>query len=199
MTVEAAPVPPAAAQRRRIFFALWPDPVVAGKLHRLGREAQAHCGGRPMRRDTLHLTLAFLGEVDDAGFAAALAAADEVAAATDTSAGTAAALTIDRLACWKHNHIVWAGCDEVPPPLADLASRLAVALRGRGFRLDSRPFAAHVTLLRNARCGAEPAAPQPFEWRVADFVLVESHLGADGARYEIVGRWPLAGATMPAS
>lgn len=190
---------PAPPRRRRIFFALWPDPVVAAKLHGLGRQAQGLCGGRPMRRDTLHLTLAFLGEVDAAGFEAAVGAADEVAAATDGSAGTAAALTIDRLACWKHNHIVWAGCDVVPPPLAVLASGLGATLRGRGFRLDSRPFAAHVTLLRNARCGAELAVPVPFEWPVGEFVLVESHLGAEGARYEIVGRWPLAGATMPAS
>jgi 2'-5' RNA ligase len=187
---------PAARPRRRIFFALWPDAAVAAQLHRLGGEAQARCGGRRMRRDTLHLTLAFLGDVDAEGFDAAVAAADDVAAelarkvGADGTAG--ATLTIDRLACWKHNHIVWAGCDDVPPPLAALAGDLAGALRGRGFQLDSRPFAAHVTLLRNARCDAELPPPAPFGWPVADFALVESRLGAAGAQYEVVRRWALA-------
>ena len=225
---------------RRIFFALWPEPEVARKLHALSGAAHAVCGGRRMRRDTLHMTLAFLGDVAAALFDGACAAADEVAeklgdagawsrgpacgdataeadAATATSefgvgiplAGAtpplrgapsaasgrpgATPMPIDRLAYWKHNHIVWAGCDEAPPAVATLADELGSALRQRGFQLDSRRFAAHVTLLRNARCEGDLPAATPFEWPVRDFVLVQSHLDPAGARYEVVKRWPLAG------
>jgi 2'-5' RNA ligase len=180
---------------RRIFFALWPEPAVARRLHALSAVAHAACGGRRMRSDTLHLTLAFLGEVDAARFDLACAIADEVAAgggiAADEYQGEV--LRIDRLAWWKHNHIVWAGCDEVPPALAALADALVAALRGSGFVLDSRRFAAHVTLLRNANCAGEMAPIEAFDWPVRDFVLVQSQLEREGAKYEIVRRWPLPG------
>ncbi len=185
----------AAEATRRIFFALWPEAAVARQLHALGGAAHAVCGGRRMRLDTLHMTLAFLGDIDAAQFDAACAAADEIAvkgmeteAATKVGAGDTPML-IDRLAHWKHNHIVWAGCDEAPAAVATLADTLAAALRQRGFQLDSRPFAAHVTLLRNARCGGELPPMAAFEWPVRDFVLVQSHLDPAGAQYEIVRRW----------
>jgi 2'-5' RNA ligase len=173
---------------RRIFFALWPEPDVARHLDALSAAAHAVCGGRRMRRDTLHLTLAFLGDVDGLQFDAACAAAD-AASAKVGSGGTA--LQIDRVAHWKHNHIVWAGCDAVPGLIASLADELVAALRQSGFQLDSRPFAAHVTLLRNAHCDGALPSPAPVEWPVRDFVLVQSRLDPAGARYEIVRRWPL--------
>ncbi|WP_144632279.1 2'-5' RNA ligase family protein [Bordetella genomosp. 13] len=46
----------------RIFFALWPEGRARDALAPWQQRAHAHCGGRPMRPDTLHLTLAFLGE-----------------------------------------------------------------------------------------------------------------------------------------
>jgi 2'-5' RNA ligase len=175
---------------RRIFFALWPPAEVAKRLYQLSAEAHASCGGRRMQRDTLHLTLAFLGEVDGARFDLACAIADELAASGEPQSQL---LRIDRLAFWKHNHIVWAGCDEVPPALAALADDLAGALRAGGFALESRRFAAHVTLLRNAACAGPLAAIDAFDWPLRQFVLVQSRLDPGGAKYEIVRRWPLPG------
>ena len=47
----------------RLFFALWPDETTQGALYRTGKWMHKHWGGRLMRRDTLHLTLAFLGSM----------------------------------------------------------------------------------------------------------------------------------------
>jgi 2'-5' RNA ligase len=33
--------------------------------------------------------------------------------------------------------------------------------------------------------------PQSIGWPVREFVLAESRLSSSGARYQIVGRWPL--------
>src|SRR5690606_7323542 len=51
---------------RRVFFALWPDARTAAVLSGWAQDAHAMCGGRIMRPDTLHLTLAFLGMVPHA-------------------------------------------------------------------------------------------------------------------------------------
>lgn len=45
----------------RLFFALWPDAATGDALSRTGKLLHQHWGGRLMRADTLHITLAFLG------------------------------------------------------------------------------------------------------------------------------------------
>ena len=127
-------VPPLGPQRR-LFFALWPDPAVRRQFVSLQGDARAVSGGRAMKPETLHLTLAFLGGVD----ADRVPAAAAVAAALKMSAFD---LSIDRLACWHHKHIVWAGMDKVPEPLGQLAAALSggLPLHGlwaRGVRFQS--------------------------------------------------------------
>lgn len=174
--------PPEAAAERRVFFALWPPAGVASQLHAAAGAAQAACGGRAMRRETLHITLAFLGGI----------AAPRLADAEDAASRTMAPafeMTLDRLGYWKHNRILWAGCMVAPAALVDLAGALAARLTSAGFRLDERPFAVHATLLRNAACATPPALAATIRWPVIDFALVESH---GGSRYEVLRRWPLA-------
>ncbi len=177
---------------QRVFFALWPEADVAAALHATAQAVHANCGGRIMRPDTLHLTLAFLGDVDAAQLGAAQEAATDVAGKVgpgDT------AMVLDRLGCWGHNRIVWAGCGETPLLLAALADALAQQLRGRGFRLDARPFAAHVSLLRNARCDVALPSLAELPWPVRDFVLVASapapQLEPKRPHYRVLRRWPL--------
>lgn len=135
-----------------------------------------------MRRETLHLTLAFLGDIPAQRINVARNAADGIAAAPFV-------LPLDHLGYWPRNRILWAGGDCLP--LATLADALGRNLRAAGFRLEDRPFAAHVTLLRDAHCVPVPLLTRPIEWGVSEFVLAESNRSTEGARYEIVGRWPL--------
>lgn len=167
------------AQRHRVFFAVWPDAATAARLDQLGHQAHAKLSGRRMRRDTLHMTLAFIGEVSQARI--------------ETLRQTAArlredsfSLQIDRIDCWRHNRIVWAGCRQTPPALSRLAGQLAA---GCGVT-EAREFAAHVTLLRDAQCLLPPEF-EPIVWPVREFVLVESKLSDKGAHYDIIDRWPL--------
>lgn len=175
----------AAPGKRRVFFALWPGAAVLHRLDQAGRAAQQHCGGRRMRRDTLHLTLAFIGNVP----AQRIPELEGIAGAIRAPAFELALDRIDRVA--KKN-IVWAAASNVPEALLHLAAELNVHLKMAGFHVEERPFAAHVTLLRNARCDGERTAAVPVAWRVEDFVLAESELKPEGASYRIIGRWPLA-------
>lgn len=170
---------------RRVFFALWPPDAAAERLHAAALAAHAACGGKAMRRENLHITLAFLGNVT----ADRYAAAESVAAAIDAPGF---ALELDELGWWKHNRILWAGCRAAPAALLGLADTLAARLRATGFVLDERPYAVHATLLRNARCPPPlPTLDVPIAWTATDFALVESVPGPGGSRYTVRRRWPL--------
>lgn len=171
----------------RVFFALWPDDDVARQFDEAGRQAHQALGGRRMRRETLHLTLAFVGDVAPER----LAALREIAGSTRLPAF---GLLFDRGQCLARKKIFWAAAGTVPPVLHELAASLAARLGAADFRTEERPFAAHVTLLRHARCekGKDlPAGNLRIDWPVRDFVLVESDLKPEGATYRILQRWPL--------
>lgn len=170
----------------RVFFALWPDAVTARRLHAHALDAQSRCGGRAMRRDTLHLTLAFIGDVTPARLGELLHVGDATAPAAFT-------LGIDRVGGWRHNRIVWAGAEQCPDPLAALVARLGAGLAAAGFPVERRPFAAHVTLLRNTREQPALSPLEPIPWNVEAFGLYRSRLGPEGARYEPVREWGVRG------
>lgn len=176
---------PMPAERMRVFFALWPDAATAAALHARGRALRAECGGRLMRRDTVHMTLAFLGDVATAR----LDVLEEVAGAVR---GERFALGLDRVGGWHGHRVLCSGCETVPPPLQALAAELSARLRAAGFELDARAFNPHVTLVRNALRSPGHAEAPPLRWPVASFVLVASERSADGAHYRVLGRWALA-------
>jgi RNA 2',3'-cyclic 3'-phosphodiesterase len=148
----------------RLFFALWPPPETAQALAQWAGALQ----GKPTAAEKIHLTLAFLG---DANPAAAEAAARVARAA-------AFELPIEAAGYWKHNKIVWVGPTETPSVLMNLANFL---------KAESRPFAAHVTLLRKAPPPASLPPLPAVRWPVREFALVKS----DYARYETLVRFPL--------
>ncbi len=177
----SAPQRPA---QMRVFFALWPDAASAAALQARGRELHAACGGRLMRRDTLHLTLAFVGEVPVARLGALEAVAESVR-------GERFALELDRVGSWHDHRIIWTGCAQVPLALQTLVQRLAAGLHAAGFTLEARAFKAHVTLVRKALRPPQRAETAPLRWQVASFVLVASEHDATSTHYRTLGRWPL--------
>jgi 2'-5' RNA ligase len=192
ISTKPEPAQPVAKRRRqRLFFALWPTPALAERLAALAEASQASCGGRTMRRETLHLTLAFIGELDEARLPALRAAAATLFAdAADTRAPRAFSLQLDQFGYWPHNRILWAGCSAPSAAVMALGEGLAAALQAAGFALEARAFLPHVTLLRDARSAALPAMPL-LPWSAHEVLLVRSDLSAGHAAYEIIDRWPL--------
>ncbi|MBZ0125045.1 MAG: RNA 2',3'-cyclic phosphodiesterase [Rhodocyclaceae bacterium] len=171
---------------RRVFFALWPDDGIARLFDEAGSRAHRSLKGRRMRRETLHLTLAFIGSIAPER----LAQLEDIASAIRLSPFD---LLFDRLQCLPRKKIAWASAGVLPAELRDLAANLNAQLKAAGFRTEERPFAAHVTLLRNADCAAGKTDDSlHIGWPVRDFVLAESELKPEGAHYRIIGRWPLA-------
>jgi 2'-5' RNA ligase len=167
----------------RLFFALWPPLGAAEALCAWARRAHRKTGGSAVRARNIHLTLAFLGEVDEARV-------------PDLKRlpiwGERHALPIERAGYWARNRILWVGPEETPAPAVTLAERLRDLLAAWNFRTERQPFAAHVTLLRKAR-EPEDLPPLPeLDWPVEECVLVQSELSAQGSHYAVVERYPLA-------
>jgi 2'-5' RNA ligase len=172
-----------ASETRRLFFALWPDEGVRARLEAL---RDGFSLGRPIAGRNLHLTLAFLGELDEAAQRCVLEAAARLTPQPFT-------LCLDEMGWFRRPQVLWVGASQTPAPLAGLVARLNEGLQACGFPPETRPYSAHVTLARKVHRGPPKAqAIPPVEWRVEEFVLVESILGQRGAEYQPLRRWPMA-------
>ena len=162
----------------RLFIALRFDEralkqltAVQGKLCR----SAARCS--PVQRDSLHMTLAFLGEVENARTAALKHILDSLDPAPRS-------LRFDTVGSFA-NGIWWCGPGR-SPPLTRLHSQLRRALREQGFAVEDRPFVPHVTLARRVVPNAPGALPQlqhPFAAQVRSVSLMRSQLGKGAPAY----------------
>ena len=166
----------------RLFFALWPDAAAAEMLERLAVDVVVVAGGKPMPREKIHLTLAFLGEVDDDG----LRGAQDAAAALDSKPFPA---RLDCVGSFRRARVSWAGMLQPEPALIGLQAALESGLRERGFALEERPFTPHVTLARKAERALPRATIAPIGWQANELTLVRSGAGAGG--YSVLKAWRL--------
>jgi RNA 2',3'-cyclic 3'-phosphodiesterase len=176
---------PSGNSAARVFFALWPTAAESGKLAAWQEPLRRLCGGRDMGKQTLHSTLVFIGNVEQARLETLELAAQEVS-------GKVFELCFDAARYWQHNRIVYAAPGEVPPQLVQLVVSLELSLDRHGFSFDKRAYQPHVTLLRNARQADIPLpAMQRVCWQMRDFVLAESVRQDEKAGYRVLARFPL--------
>ena len=173
-----------AAPALRLFFALWPPEDLQAKLAAWANKAAGK--GRAMRRENIHLTLAFLGATEPA----LLAVISERARAVRFEH---LQLRLDRVVYWKHNHIVWCGPDEDPPALTAMVADLRAKLDAAAIRFDPKPFVSHLTLVRKSLGLAGAPRWKPLVWDVRDFALVRSVPVDGGVRYEVMERFAAQG------
>ena len=169
----------------RIFFALWPDDAVRGRLARIAASVPL---ARPARRVpdyNLHLTLHFIGNVSFAERDCLREAAQEVG-------GDAFDLRIDCGGFFARPRIGWLGCAEIPAALERLHETLGRALRACEYRPEKRPYRPHVTFAR--KLAQLPAVPEfePLAWPVVEFALIESRAADKGVKYAVIETYPLA-------
>ncbi len=142
-----------------------------------------------------HLTLVFLGDVPAAALEPLVGAVAPVVAATPPLALRLAGG--GRFGSRRRPAVFWAGLDGDVRLLADLARRLATAVRGVGLPVEERPFRAHLTVGRwrpgRPADGDLPerlAGTRGPAWPVTEVVLWRSRLGP-APRYDRVAAWPV--------
>jgi 2'-5' RNA ligase len=169
------------AERHRVFFALWPDGATRTAISRATRDAVRLSGGRPIAKERLHVTVAFLGELTAAGLGVARGVPPIEVGPFE--------LTLDTLGVWPESKILWLAPTAPPAELLQLEARLWDALVERGFRGEGRVYRPHLTLARRAR-GVD-ATIEPVRFPVRDLALVESFPDGRSVHYEVLERWAL--------
>jgi 2'-5' RNA ligase len=94
----------------------------------------------------IHLTLAFLGELDDAQLASAIEAVQ--AAAHSVHPFTYRLTRPGIFGSPRQPRVLWMGIEEKSGALQRLHRSLACELDARGFETEKRPFSPHLTLAR---------------------------------------------------
>jgi 2'-5' RNA ligase len=148
----------------------------------------------------VHVTLKFLGQVDEPRLPAVIDALGVVARSRGFDVDVRGLGAFPSAA---RARVVWAGLDAARP-LAALAAAIDGALAELGFPRESRPFAAHVTLGRVREPRRQPALGDALT-RGGDFgrlpvtavSLMRSELHPRGARYTELARIALAEAASP--
>jgi 2'-5' RNA ligase len=183
-----------------MFFALWPDASWRERLLAAAQGQIAGCAGRAVASVDLHVTLCFLGAVDEAGLAGLCERAALLQAAEFE-------LAFDALEYWPRSRVLAATSSRVPAAASALASALRSDAQALGLHPDEQPLRPHVTLVRAAaapqgpRGYALPVSP-PLRLAAPRFYLAQSHeleaatatataTAAQTARYARLASWPL--------
>ena len=172
------------AARLRLFFALWPNPDLGQRIWDLTRGCVRASGGRPVIRENLHLTLAFLGNVDTGMLPELRAAAAEL-----HSPGFE--FTLDELSFWPRPRALVMQPAAFPDALPGLVEGIWDAMAP--FTLDNGPgkYRPHVTLARKAGPAPLQSLEAQLSWKATEFCLVSSVTDPGGARYEPLARYHL--------
>ncbi|MGB5831811.1 MAG: RNA 2',3'-cyclic phosphodiesterase [Thiohalocapsa sp.] len=166
----------------RFFFALWPQARVRDALS----DERRRLPGRPGKLShplDLHMTLVFIGPVDETVLPCVESAADDVILAPFS-------FTLDALCSWPKQRLWLARPDEPPRPLLNLVSQLQQHLLACGLPPEARSYRPHVTLAR--RAPPLTACPISLGWEVGDFVLAAS-APIRTPTYRVIRAWPLMG------
>jgi len=150
--------------------------------------------------DTMHVTLLFLGEVDDRELHAVCRAVKEVAATEPPFR-----LRVSGLGAFptpRRPKILWAGITDGAEALKRLYDKLEAKLLDLGYRKEERGYTPHLTLGR-VKSEADGTALVPelskrLSWdgghtMVEEVLVFSSVLERDGPVYTVLGRGELAG------
>jgi 2'-5' RNA ligase len=184
----------------RAFIALPLSGPVFERICQLRRRlVEALPDVRWMRPETLHLTLAFLGDIPEESLeriAGSMLSIGDVFAPVD--------ITVDGIGAFPsltRPRVVWLGVDG-GETLSDLNAAVTTALRALDLPCDDRPFRPHLTLGRVRRPATDMGrtlralgAARCGTLQCGRLVLFESRLGPGGARHYARREAALTGTT----
>lgn len=167
----------------RLFFAVWPDDATRDAVVAVAERFPRN-RGRRVATENLHITLVFLGEVDDARRAMLESRAERVRTSPF-------ALVLDRSGWWRRPQVTWLAPGTTPEPMLELVATLNAVARECGLSVEERAYRAHLTIARRVSRPPTMLQMDPIRWEINGFCLVESTTGETGSYYRIRASWPL--------
>jgi 2'-5' RNA ligase len=168
----------------RLFFAIPLPEALKGRLAEFQRRAKATSPAATWSDPRgFHLTLAFLGETEEARVPLLAEVARRCASSCRSFDLTTGAL--GGFPSEQHARVLWLGLEE-SLGLETLCMTLRKGLREYGCDFDEKPFKAHVTLARfkiPEDMGRWREALGPCTFRVQEMVLFQSLSSAVGVHY----------------
>ncbi|MGW2623433.1 RNA 2',3'-cyclic phosphodiesterase [Micromonospora taraxaci] len=192
----------------RLFVAVYPRPEsvdhLTARVTRLQVAAAAAAGVNVRLAEPahLHVTLAFLGDVEAARLVeveSALGLAVE-SFRDDRNAAPRLGLGGGGRFGQGRSTVLWVGLRGEVEALHALARLIRSRLRHAGLPYDEKPFRPHLTIARPgdrmdlADIEADRADLDDYqgpEWPAAELLLMRSHLDSRPSRYERLAAWPL--------
>lgn len=168
----------------RAFVAIFPPPEIQETLLRAAKNISVDGNIRWVRRENVHLTLKFLGDIEEGMLEGVRAALAEVAGRHGPFYVRPSGL--GAFPSGKKARILWAGTHKGSPALSSLAEDVESMLEPLGFGRERRGYKPHATLGRvRGRPVRLPdsANIQAPKFAVRRLDLIESILGAEGATY----------------
>ncbi|WP_111640636.1 RNA 2',3'-cyclic phosphodiesterase [Marinimicrobium alkaliphilum] len=175
----------------RLFIAIeLPDAVTAelGALREPGLKA------RWLEPAQMHLTVSFLGDLDDG------VSSDRLSRALEGVAIEPLSVQVQGVGCFgpaDQARVLWAGVGPIGP-LVELKGKVDRRLAAAGLSTDNRAYRPHITLARFGRGGGDVGALlsrhkifslPPFG--VSHVALFRSFLQPEGSRYTVIKRFNL--------
>ncbi|MBB5348147.1 RNA 2',3'-cyclic phosphodiesterase [Desulfoprunum benzoelyticum] len=174
----------------RLFTAVDIPTAIQDRLHQLGRQVP---GARAVPAHQLHLTLTFIGAVDDQRL-------QPIRQALAAIAAPPFAITIQGIGCFPPRgpaRIIWAGV-RPQPLLHRLQGLIEASLVPCGIIGETRSYSPHITIARiktpaagDRKFAAAHAAFITEEIPVEEFILYSSRLTPQGAIHTVENRYPL--------
>src|SRR5579883_636465 len=180
----------------RTFIALEFHPEVQRQLAEVTRRlALAVPSVRWVDPAGIHLTLAFLGELDETRLDTAIAVTEQVAQQLHSFSYRLSHPGI--FGSQRQPRVIWMGIEEPSQQLARAHALLNQELERRGFEIDRRPFSPHLTLarlkaplpptelqsLQRLLADRQQRLVEPTAYPVQHLNVMKSELRPSGARY----------------
>jgi 2'-5' RNA ligase len=185
----------------RTFIAIDLNPEIKARISDLVRRLKRLDSGKIgwVKETGMHLTLKFLGEIDE-GQAESVKSFLREVSGTAKSFGLSVKGTGFFPPAPKSPRVLWAGIVE-QPHLLELQDRIESGLEKLGFSRESRPFHPHLTLGRvRSAAGLSGVLAELGKWKdfefgemtIRRFILMKSTLLSTGAEYSSLEEFPLS-------
>lgn len=162
---------------KRLFFALWPNDRQRDQLRNVISPVAKLVEGTAIYRGDWHVTLAFLGDVEEGCIPDLRKVAESIAVEPFR-------LRFDRAEFWPRPKVAVLVAPVIPGELDDVVTSLHKKLADARLLLEEQQrFRPHITFVRNARPFETQRLAQPMTVEWSGFELIESAPGRGGRTY----------------